>query len=158
MGCYRITTERSKRQSGSTIVEFACAALPLFAFIFLYLNLAWVIFEWACVQEAVREGVRAAVTCTPTTALNTSIDGVIETYSFGFINAANVGSTVTIQYLDPSTLSPITTGTVTTGDVVKITISSLKVNIFAPVWSTVSPMYIGAVSADVIACRTPATP
>lgn len=148
--------KRRKRQSGATLVEFSLVILPTFGFIFLFINLAWVIFEWACVQEAVREGVRYAITCTPTTQLNSAIDSVIEEYSFGFVNKNNVGSTVSIQYLDPTTLATIS-GAVSTGDVVKITISGLKVTMFAPVDVTASPMYVGAVSADVMACTTPAS-
>lgn len=160
--------ERKKRQSGATLIEFCFAIVPTLGFIFLFINLAWVIFAWACVQEAVREGVRSAITCTPTTGLNAQIESVIKTYSFGFINASNICSssvsqpctTISIQYLDPTTLNPVSgTGSITTGDVVKVTISGLKIGIFAPVdIKGTSPLYVSAVSADMMACSVAATP
>lgn len=151
--------KRKRRESGSTMVEFAFVITILLAFVMLYINLVWTLFTWACVQESIREGVRAAVTCTPSTGLTAAIESSIETYSFGFINSSNVGTVVSIQYLDPTTLSPVTTSTVNTGDVVKITISNLKVTLFAPLLvPKASPIYVGAVSADVMACATAATP
>lgn len=149
-----IDTQKRRNQSGATLVEFACAMMPTFACIFLYVNLCWIIFQWVCLQEAVREGVRSTVACPSVTSLTTNAQSVIETFSFGFITASNVASTVTVQFLDGTTLSAVS-GKVTTGDLVKISIGSFKVNIFAPVWEKVSPIYLGAVSADVMACRTP---
>jgi hypothetical protein len=156
---------KRKRESGATIVEFGIVLLPTLGFMFLLMNLTWIIFEWACVQESIREGVRAAVTCVPTGGhLNTTATDAIQQYSFGFINSSNLSSVVNIQYLDPTTLNPIGGGvTIYSGDLVKITISGLKVSLFAPImyadlYNDTHPMYVGAVSADVIACRAPANP
>jgi Flp pilus assembly protein TadG len=154
-----IADARRRRESGAAIVEFALALLPLLGFMFLLMALAWIVFAWACVQEAVREGARTAVTCTPVTGLNNAIQQVVQTYSFGFVNASNASSVFSVQYLDPTTLSPIA-GQVYSGDVVKVSVSNLPVTTFAPIMraGTASVLLVGATSSDIMSCPTPATP
>ena len=139
--------------------EMLLSTLGTVLSVVLLIALAWVIFAWTCVQEAVREGARVAVTCTPSTGLNSAIQQVVERYSFGFVNAGNVASVFSVQYLDPTTLSAVS-GTVYSGDVVKVSVSNLSVNTFAPVMrgGTPSVLLIGASSSDIMSCPTPATP
>lgn len=152
-----VSTARRRRQSGAALVEFAISLMPLLGFMFLLIALAWIVFAWACVQEAVREGARAAVTCTPSSGLNAAIQQVVEQYSFGFVNSNNAGQVFSVQYLDPTTLSPVT-GQVYSGDVVKVVVSNLPVYTFAPIMRPNSPIVLGAASSDIMSCPTPATP
>jgi Flp pilus assembly protein TadG len=152
-----VSAKRRRRQSGATIVEFGLSLMPLLGFVFLILALSWVIFAWACIQEAVREGARTAVTCSSSTALNSTIISVVKQYSFGFVNSGNAANVVQIQYFDPTTLLPIT-GQVFTGDVVKVSISNLPVYAFAPIMRANSPIVLGAASSDIMSCPSPATP
>lgn len=154
---FPVQAVKRKAESGATLVEFALVLLPTFGFLFLLMTLAWVIFAWACVQEGVREGARAAVTCSPATGLNATVEQVVQQYSFGFINSGNSSSVLTISYYDPITLQPIS-GNVMTGDVVKITVSGLHVYQFAPILLAYTPLYLSATSADVMSCPSPATP
>ena len=149
--------EKRRGESGAAIVEFGIVLLPTLGFLFLLLNLAWIIFEWACVQEAVREGVRSAITCSPSAGLNAFVDQIVEQYSFGFINSSNVGNVVSINYYAPGTLSPVN-GPVTTGDVVVVSVSGLKVSTFAGIMYTPQALYISANSADIMSCSSPASP
>jgi Flp pilus assembly protein TadG len=148
---------KRKAESGAALVEFGLVLLPTLGFLFLLMTLAWVIFAWACVQEGLREGTRAAVTCTPATGLNAAVQQVVEQYSFGFINSGNVSSVMTIRYYDPITLQPIS-GNVITGDVVKITVSRLRVYQFAPILLSYTPLYVSGSSADIMSCPSPASP
>jgi hypothetical protein len=152
-----ICPARLRRQSGTALVEFSLVLLPTLACLFVLMTLAWMIFAWACVQEAVREGARAAVTCVPATNLNATIQQVVETYSFGFINSNNVSSVFAVAYYDPITLSPIS-GKIITGDVVKVSVSGLPIYQFAPIMLTYTPLYLGAASADIMSCPSPASP
>ena len=152
-----VTKARREHESGTAIVEFGLVILPAMGFLFLLMNVAWIIFGWACVQEAVREGVRAAVTCSPTTGLNAAVDQVVEQYSFGFINAQNAPSYVSVNYYSPTTLAPVS-GLVTTGTVVKVSVNGLPLNTFAAILHSAIPIHLSATSADLMACSTPATP
>jgi Flp pilus assembly protein TadG len=154
---FRAQPVKRKGESGAALVEFALVLLPTFGFLFLLMTLAWMIFAWACVQEGVREGARAAVTCSPVTGLNAAVQQVVQQYSFGFINSGNSSSVLTIRYYDPITLQPVS-GNVMTGDVVKITVSGLHVYQFAPILMSYTPLYISASSADVMSCSSPASP
>jgi Flp pilus assembly protein TadG len=154
---FPVQAVKRKAESGAILVEFALVLLPTLGFLFLLMTLAWVIFAWACIQEGVREGARAAVTCTPATGLNAAVQQVVKQYSFGFVNSANSSSVLSIRYYDPITLQPVT-GNVVTGDVVKITVSGLRVYQFAPILLTYTPLYVSAISADVMSCPSPATP
>jgi Flp pilus assembly protein TadG len=144
---------RKQSESGAVLVEFAFVLLPTMGFMFLLMALAWVIFAWACVQEGVREGARTAVTCSPSSGLNTAVQQTVQQYSFGFADANNVQ----VDYLDASTLKQ-KTGLIYSGDVVKVSISNLPVSTFAPIMGITSPLYVSASAADVMSCLTPASP
>jgi Flp pilus assembly protein TadG len=152
-----ISRQRRGRETGAALVEFAFVILPSLGFLFLLMNLAWMIFAWACVQEGAREGVRAAVTCSPSSGLNAAVQSVVQTYSFGFINAQNASSLVTVRYYRPPNFNLVSTK-ITSGDVVNVSVSGLSLGIFSPILFTASPVYLGASSADVMSCATPATP
>lgn len=162
------SARNKKSESGAALIEFSLVLIPSLGCIFLLIALAWVVFAWACVQEGVREATRVAVTCTPATGLNAAIKQELQQYSFGFVNPSNIGTVVSVQYLDPSSLAPIT-GQVYTGDVVKVSVNNLPVNTFVPILQSgphgtgqqlrsSGPLYVGATAADIMSCPTPATP
>ena len=55
---------RRRRSSGSQVLEFTFAFLPLLAFTFVLLDTAWAVMAKATVQRAVRMAVRSGVTLT----------------------------------------------------------------------------------------------
>ena len=150
----RQTKQRDGSERGAALVEFGFVLLPTMGFIFLLLTLAWAVFAWACVQEGVREGARVAVTCTPTTSLNAAISSIVQQYSFGFVKPTNVS----ITYLDPTTLTAITTPQVYTGDVVNVKVSNVRVTGFANIMGSSGPLTVSASAADIMSCPSPATP
>lgn len=159
MAFHHNSTSRHRRgESGAALIEFALVLLPTLGFLFLLLTLSWVIFGWVCIQEAVREGARTAVTCTPSIGLTAAVDSVVEQYSFGFVTTKNASSVLSVSYYDPTTLKPIS-GNVTTGDVVKVAVNGLQLYQFAPILENgYTPLYVSAASADMMSCPTPATP
>jgi len=144
----------SRRESGSALIEFALTILPLFGLLFLILDVAWVIFAWSCLQEGAREGVRFAVTGQVPTGYacqDAAIRGVVQQYSFGFVNAQNASSVVGIQYYDPTTFQPLAgLGSNAGGNVVKITLSGIAIHSLGPVWRSVAPVTLAASSSDVV--------
>ncbi|MDQ2774327.1 MAG: pilus assembly protein [Acidobacteriota bacterium] len=151
--CVGILRKARRREAGTAIVEFAFVILPAMGLLFLLMNLAWILFGWACVQEAVREGVRSAVTCAATGGITAAADKVVVQYSFGFLNTQNVASYATVNFYSPTLVPLKSTDLVTSGTVVKVSVNALPLNTFAEILVH-SPMAIqlSATSADVMAC------
>jgi Flp pilus assembly protein TadG len=149
-----------RRERGSVAVEFSLLILPLFALLLMTMDLAWILFGWACIQEGVREGVRYAVTGSgqSETTLDSSVTDVVRQYSFGFVNASNASSVVSINYYSPTSFSSSTTpapingqvGATSKGNVVKVTVSGVAVGTFGPIFRNWSPMALAASSSDVM--------
>ena len=144
-----------RREAGTAIVEFAFVILPAMGLLFLLMNLAWILFGWACVQEAVREGVRSAVTCAapPTIGITTAAEGIVAQYSFGFLNTQNVASYTTVSFYSPTLVPLKSTDPVTSGTVVKISVTGLPLATFAEILiHSPIPIQLSAASADIMAC------
>ena len=146
---------RKKRERGSTLIEFALTILPLLALLMLTLDVAWVIFAWASLHEAVRAGVRQAITGQIPAGYNGQdayIQAVVQQHSFGFVNADNVASVVKIYYYSPTTMTDITSqpNSNAGGNVVKIAIQGIAINPMAPLWRSSSPLTLSASSSDVM--------
>ena len=71
-----VTQRRRRRESGSTLIEFSFVILPLMAFLLMTMDVAWILFGWASIQEGAREGVRYAISCQVSSGLNASIASV----------------------------------------------------------------------------------
>ena len=85
-------------ERGSTIVEFALILLPMFGFLMLTLDIAWLIFAWACLNEGVREGVRFAITSQTDAAVRQRV----QQYSFGLITDSSANGPVSVHYYSPT--------------------------------------------------------
>ena len=147
---------RRRRQAGSEIVEFGLVLTPLLALVFLILNVSWIFFGWACLQEGVREGVRFGVTgqlLPPNTGLNSSITQVVQQYSFGFLNSRNSPS-VNIQYYSPTNMQPLSgVGATDAGNVIRVS-ATITMKSLVPAWGskgfTTTPVTITASTSDVM--------
>jgi len=140
---------RHRRQSGSTLIEFSFVILPLMAFLLMTLDVAWILFGWASIQEGAREGARYAISCQVSSGLNSAIASVVQQYSAGFAKSSNV----TVKYCSPTdTANPCTalTGVVTGGQVVKVTVHDVAIGTFGPIFRTWTPISLTASAADVM--------
>lgn len=138
---------RGRSEKGAEVVEFALMLLPMLAFLFLVINVAWVIFTRACLQEAVREGVRYAITGHP----DASVQTYTQQHSFGAISQA---CSVQVQYFSPTSLStPVTS--FAAGDVVEISISNMGVSTLAPLLISPAAVPLSASASDIM--QTPPT-
>ena len=164
----RIRPSRSggKRQGekGSTLIEFSLTIIPFFAFLFLTMNIAWIIFAWASIQEGAREAVRYGISIGATTGLDQAIRNVAVTDSMGFVKASNVA----IAYYAPSApntnvASPGSTTSAAGGNVVQVTIT-LPFKPLVPFWHannkfsgnfTSDAITLSATSADVFETLPP---
>jgi Flp pilus assembly protein TadG len=144
------------RESGSVTVEFAFVVLPLFAILFMTVDVAWIIFGSACIQEGAREGVRYAVTGSGQSeaSLDSSVKLVVQQYSFGFAQASNVS----IDYYPPTGYSSSgvpatldgTAQATETGNIVKVTVSGVAMNNFGPLFRAWTPVQLSGSASDVL--------
>ncbi len=140
-------------ESGSTLIEFSVALLPLMALLLLTVDVAWSIFERATLQHAVREGVRFAVTgqVIGNSCLGASIQQVVSQNSFGFIPASRASDYVTVTYLSPSDSSAVSgAGGPAGGNVVQVSVDKISVGSFGPIWRAVTPIPLSAIASDVM--------
>jgi Flp pilus assembly protein TadG len=150
------TSRRKLRQSGSTILEFAFAILPLFALLFMVMDVAWIVIGWACVQEGAREGVRYATTGSgqPESTLDNGIKAVVQHYAFGFAQT----NSVAVHYYPPSGYSSIgapaaldgTAGATAAGNIVTVVLPGVSLKSFGPIFRSVSTINISASASDVL--------
>ncbi|MBV9760475.1 MAG: pilus assembly protein [Acidobacteriaceae bacterium] len=142
-------------ERGSTLVEFALVLVPLLALLLLILNVGWVVFAQASLQEGVREGVRWGVTgqlVSGCSGLDCSIASVVQTYSFGFVQSSNVS----VHYYSPSTLSDVTgqAGATAGGNIVQVSVSNISVKSMGAIWRNPTPLILGATASDVMEARS----
>jgi Flp pilus assembly protein TadG len=143
----------ARSESGSTLVEFSVALVPLMALLLLTVDVAWSIFERATLQHAVREGVRFAVTgqVIGNSCLGASIQQLVAQNSFGFIPASRASDYVTVSYLSPSDLSAVSGAAGPAGgNVVQVSVDKLSVGSFGPIWRAVTPIPLSAIASDVM--------
>jgi len=113
-------TNARTTESGSATVEFAFVILPLFAILFMTINVAWIIFGSACIEEAAREGERYAVTGSgqSESTLPASLDG--------------------------------TSQATAVGNIVKVTVQGVTIGSFGPLFRTWSSLQLFASASDVM--------
>ena len=143
-------------ESGSVTVEVAFVILPLFAILFMTIDLAWVIFGSACIQEGAREGVRYAVTGSgqSESSLDSSVTQVVQQYSFGFVKSSNVS----VDYYPPNGYSSAgapasldgTAQATVVGNIVKVTVQGVTIRSFGPLFRASTPMQVSASATDVL--------
>lgn len=130
------------------MLETALVILPLFAIIFAIIDFSLAIFVKATLQNAVREGVRYAVTYQTQSGLchDDSIKNVVVQHAMGFLNEEENRNKINIQYYLPDTLSP--SGQNSPGNIIEVTVEDFSWGWLAPVWRTDSPMRMWIRSSD----------
>jgi Flp pilus assembly protein TadG len=143
-------------ESGSSTVEFSLVFLPLLALVFMSMDVAWIVFGWACIQEGAREGARYAVTGSgqSETSLDSAIRSVVQQYSFGFAKASNIS----IDYYPPAGYSSSgppasidgTAGATDVGNVVRVTVQGVTIGTFGAIYRKFTPVKLLASASDVM--------
>ncbi len=160
----RSRVRRKRGEKGSVFVEFGLVLVPTLGLLFMSMNLAWVLFGWACLQEGVREGVRYGVPGPVSSGLDAAIKQFVTTTAMGFMNNNNSPS-IHVQYFSPTTLTEVTgqSGATQSGNVLKVT-ASISIRSLVPVWKangtalgtfTSWTPFLAAASADVLETATP---
>ena len=101
-----ITTLRADRRSGAELIEFTLALLPLFAMLFVLLDLTWMVFVQATVVRAVRVAVRTGITLTAAqmgtgACLTDTVKGIVQQNGLGFLKGASGLAYIKVNYYLP---------------------------------------------------------
>ena len=131
------------------MVEATAIILLLFGLIFLVVDLSLALFTKAALQEAVKAGVRFAVTdqlTSGTSYMNDSIVQVVQQNALGMLNGSSGACQISIKYFNP------VTGAASSGiggDVVEVSVVGYN---YTPVGilKSASPISITASSSDVM--------
>ena len=151
----RITAHRggagwADRRRGSQLVETSLIMLPLLALMFLALDAAWGAFVKATLEHAAREGVRYAVTGQTSGGLGqvASIEAVVKDRALGLLNG-NQASTLSVQFLDATTLQTATADPVNQGgNLVQVSITNYQLSPLAPLLRSSNALTINITAAD----------
>ncbi|HEY6392196.1 MAG TPA: TadE/TadG family type IV pilus assembly protein [Bryobacteraceae bacterium] len=148
---------RSKTQSGSAILEGALVILPLMAICFALMDFPLAIFIQNTLRNAVREGVRYAITQqTGAGGQDAAIKTVVENNSMGFFNEGDLTSTppkstFTITYYDKRTLADAGAGAGSNGEGnICVITATIQRGWMAPLWRDTGLLSFSASSSDVM--------
>ncbi len=145
---------RSKTQRGSALLEGSLIILPLLAIGFAMLDYPLAIFIQNTMRNAVREGVRFAVTQqTGAGGQDAAISSVVQQNAMGFLNSSDLAAgnaSITVTYYDKSTLAAVTgAGSNGQGNVCVVTASITRAWM-APLWRNTGLLTFSASSSDVM--------
>ena len=163
-----LRSRRRRRTSGSTMIEATFVLMAFVAVIFLIMDLSWGVFAKLALQNAVRAGVRYAVTSQQMTVNSkvlgqvASIQNEVEQQSMGFITDAQSTSLVSVCFYSVSSNPPTslgcgtgasagTTGPANSGgNLVVVSVTNYPVSPMAPLYRNANPVQISVSSGDLI--------
>lgn len=147
-----IAAERRRRQRGNQLVEVSLIFLPLLALLLALIDFSTALFLRATMQNAVREGVRYAVTYQTSGGLcqDASIKAIVKGSAVGFLSDASMDSKIKVRYYAPADLTTEVTGSGSNapGNVVEVGVEGFTWSWIAPLWRTASPFNINVYAAD----------
>ena len=154
------STARNRRRSGNTLLEMVFTMLPTFAIVLGFFNICLVLFQWATLQNAVREGCRYAITYQTQTGMNqdASISAVVQQYAMNMVTTTDTTPHIFVNYYSPSNLNtpiPYASGGNTPGNVVEVSVQNFTWTWLAPLSGTYngnsrSPFTINVYSSDIM--------
>jgi Flp pilus assembly protein TadG len=148
---------RRIRQRGSELVEMSFVAVPLFGLTFLILDVSMVIFLRSTFQQAVREGVRYAITGANDTGpcQDDSIKAVVKKNAVGFLGSTAGAATIHVHFMSP------VNGSVTNnayGNIVEVSVEGYSYGVMAPYQKSSSPLQMTARAYDMMEALPGALP
>jgi len=126
---------RQRNRRGNAIIESTFTFLPLFALMFMFVDVALAIYRWGTLQNAVREGTRYAVTFQRIGSLgqDASIKQVVAQYAQGIVKTTDSPATILVDYYDPNASStPIVNGGNIPGNIVEVKVKDVPLTFLAP--------------------------
>ncbi len=160
-GAARNISRRRRKQSGNQLVELALVILPTFALLTMFFDLAFALFSWSTLQNAVREGCRYAITFQTSGSLgqDASIEAQVANFSMGLVSSTS--SLIQVNYFTqaaPTTAIAAPNGNVP-GNIVQVSVQGYPLTWLVPLtglccgtgsYRSTSPASISVYSEDVL--------
>ena len=120
------------------MVEFAFTVLPTFALILAFVDFGLIIYRWATLQNAVREGCRYAITYQTQGSLgqDASIETVVQQFAMGMVTTSDSPQHIFVNYYAPTNLTtpiPAASGGNSPGNVVEVSVQNIS-------WAWIAPL------------------
>lgn len=123
------------------MLEAVFTILPTFALLFAFVDFGLLLFRWATLQNAVREGCRYAITfqtnpynTNPNMGQNASIEAVVQTFAMGIVSTTDNPQDIFVNYYSPTNLNtPIASGGNVPGNIVQVSVQGVS-------WSWLAPL------------------
>ena len=142
-------SQRNRRRRGAEALEIALISGPLFGLTFLMVDLSMVIFLRSTFQNAVRTGVRYAITGQNTTGpcQDDSIKSIVKKNALGFLNNTPASSTIHVRWINPISGGQ---GNNALGNIVEVSVEGYNYGPLAPFRRLNFPVKIWARAYDVM--------
>ncbi len=138
-------------ERGSQVVELSLVLLPLCGLVFLILDMAWAFYVRSTLQNAVREGVRYAITSQVVTGMgqDASIKSIVQQNAMGLLGGATGLALINIQYYLPNTLAPVSgLNSNQGGNIVEVSVQGYSLPPPGPVFRNPAALSLGAQAYD----------
>lgn len=129
------------------MIECAFTLLPIFALILGFIDVGMMVFRWATLQNAVREGCRYAITLQTSGTLgqDASIEQVVQSYAMGLVKTSDNPNLIKVNYYAPTDLNtPIASGGNVPGNIVEVSVQAIPFSWIMPLSGSLQgPTYSG---------------
>jgi Flp pilus assembly protein TadG len=144
----QVSKLRLKRSSGNLMVEAMLVMLPTFALLSGFFDVTFALFDWTTLQNAVREGVRYAVTFQTASGMgqDASIAQTVVTNSMGLLSSSTAVDSnssgqlsITVNYYtqqNPNTVIPAPGGNAP-NNIVEVTVVNYNLQWMVPIAGTI---------------------
>jgi Flp pilus assembly protein TadG len=154
-------SRRNRRRAGNALLESVFTLLPTFALIFAFIDFGLLLFRWATLQEAVREGCRYAITFQTVAGegQNASIEAIVQQYGMGLVTTTDSPQHIFVNYYSVTNLNtPIATGGNVPGNIVQVSVQNISWAWLAPIsgsfgsnaYRDTTPITLGVYSSDIL--------
>jgi Flp pilus assembly protein TadG len=129
-------SRRNRRRSGSAIFESVFTLLPTFALIFAFVDFGLLIFRWATLQNAVREGCRYAITFQTASGKgqDASVEAIVQQYAMGMVKTTDNPQDIFVKYYSTANMNTaVATGGNVPGNIVEVSVQGVS-------WSWIAPL------------------
>ncbi|MEO5925997.1 MAG: TadE/TadG family type IV pilus assembly protein [Bryobacteraceae bacterium] len=119
------------------MIESAFTLIPTFALIFAFLDFGLMLYRWSSLQNAVREGVRYAITfqrqTSPSLGQTASIKAVVERNSMRLVRSSDSPQHIFVKFFTTAAPDvPVATGGNVPGNIVEVSVQNVSYSWIAP--------------------------
>lgn len=145
------------------MLEGVFTILPTFALLFAFVDFGLLLFRWATLQNAVREGCRYAITFQTASGQgqDASIEAVVQQYAMGIVKATDSPQDIFVKYYSPTNLNtPIASGGNVPGNIVEVSVQGVSWSWLAPLsgsyggnvpfFRSTTPIVLNIYSSDIL--------